>query len=149
VNCRTGQASRDDRGSVLLLTLGFVIVIVMAIGAVVDASSVFLQRRSLAALADGAALAGAQSIDLDAYYRRGAAAALRPSMAQVRTDVLAYLRATGAQRDGVRIERIAVERGVVVVTLRRTARAPLTGWLRVDFPIRAEAGARLLLGQPR
>jgi hypothetical protein len=135
----------DDRGSVLLLTLGFVVVIVMAIGVVVDASSVFLQRRSLAALADGAALAGAQSIDVDAYYRRGAQAALRPSISQVRSDVLDYLRSARAERDGVRVERIAIERGVVIVSLRRTARAPFTGWLRVDFPVRAEAGARLLL----
>lgn len=138
----------DDRGSVLLLMLGFVIVIVMAIGAVVDASSVFLQRRSLAALADGAALAGAQSIDLDMYYRRGADSALRPSITQVRSDVLAYLRSVDAQRQGIRIERVAVERGVVIVTLRRTARAPLTGWLGLDFPIRAEAGAKLLLNLP-
>lgn len=144
---RPCRAASDDRGSVLLLTLGFVVVIVMAIGVVVDASSVFLQRRSLAALADGAALAGAQSIDVDAYYRRGAQAALRPSISQVRSDVLDYLRAAGADHDGVRVERIAVERDVVVVSLRRTARAPLTGWLRVDFPVRAEAGARLLLSR--
>lgn len=142
---RLRGAARDDRGSVLLLTLGFVVVIVMAIGVVVDTSAVFLQRRSLAALADGAALAGAQSIDVDAYYRRGAPAALRPSSSQVRSDVLDYLRSAGAERDGVRVERIAVEGGVVIVSLRRTARAPFTGWLRVDFPVRAEAGARLLL----
>jgi hypothetical protein len=142
------RASTDDRGSVLLLTVGFLVVIVMAIGVVVDASSVFLQRRSLAALADGAALAGAQSIDEVAYYRRGAQAALRPSVSQVRADVRDYLRSSGAEREGVRVERIAVERGVVLVSLRRTARAPFTGWLRVDFPVRAEAGARLLVRPP-
>lgn len=136
---------RDDRGSVLLLTIGFLVIVVMGIGVVVDASAVFLQRRSLAALADGAALAGAQTVDREAYYRGGARAALRPTARQVRAEVTHYLRTAPTAVAGARLERIDIEGTTVIVALRATARAPFTGWLRIDFPIRVEAGARLLL----
>jgi hypothetical protein len=63
---------RDDRGSVLLLGIGFVIVCLLAVAVAVDVSAAFLQRRALMSIGDAAALAGAQAIDLDAYYENGA-----------------------------------------------------------------------------
>ena len=68
---RTGGDA--ERGSVLVLALGLVVICLIAVAVVVDASTVFLARRSLQSAADSAALAGAQAIDLDDYYARGAA----------------------------------------------------------------------------
>ena len=60
--------SRDDDGSVLLLTVFLGLVAILATAVVVDASAAFLARRNLASQADGAALHAAQEVDLDAFY---------------------------------------------------------------------------------
>lgn len=60
--------SRDDRGTVLLLTLILGLVLILATVVVVDASAAFLARRSLSSQADGAALHAAQSVDYAAFY---------------------------------------------------------------------------------
>ncbi len=61
-------AAESDRGSVLVLMIGLVAVVVLLIGVVTDASVLFLTKRSLAAVVDGAALAGAQTLDEAAFY---------------------------------------------------------------------------------
>ena len=61
---------RQDEGSILVLSLGFIVVCILAVAVVVDASAMFLERRSLQARADSAALAGAQAVDLTDYYAR-------------------------------------------------------------------------------
>ena len=62
---------RRDEGSVLLLILGLVVLAALFITVVIDVSSLYLERRSLIAAADGAALAGAQAIDREAVYATG------------------------------------------------------------------------------
>ncbi len=59
---------RDDRGSVLVLLLGFAVLALVLVGVVADLSKVFLAKRALASTADGAAIAAAQAIDLEALY---------------------------------------------------------------------------------
>lgn len=59
---------RGDDGHLLLLVAFFGVVLVVLAAVVVDASAAFLARRELASAADGAALAAAQHVDLDAYY---------------------------------------------------------------------------------
>ena len=70
---------RDERGSVLLLGIGMIVVGILAVAVAVDVSAAFLQRRALMSLGDSAALAGAQSIDLDSYYANGASIGTRLS----------------------------------------------------------------------
>ena len=57
-----------DQGSVLILLLGFAVLALVLVGVVADLSKVFLAKRSLASTADGAAIAAAQAIDLEALY---------------------------------------------------------------------------------
>ena len=129
----------------MLLALGFLAIILIAIAVVTDVSAVFLQRRSLASIADGAALAGSQAVDLSAYYRRGASSGLTPDPTRVRSVVLAYVRTAQASGgiSGLVVESVRIEGRTVLVRLRRTATAPFSGLLRANFPIRAEAGAQL------
>lgn len=58
----------DDRGSVLILILGYAVILAALSAVLIDVSAVFLARRSLASAADGAAVAGAQALDESALY---------------------------------------------------------------------------------
>ena len=138
---RRTHGSRDDQGSVLVLGLGFVVVTMLAVGLVVDASRLFLARRSLASLADGAALRGAHDLDLAALYRSGAPGgsgtsgtsgaprALPLSAARVRSDVAHYVVDQSAVNGlrGVRVTGVTVVAGTVEVSLAMTESVPLLG----------------------
>ena len=76
-----------DEGSAIVLILGLIVVCFLALGVVVDVSTVYLARRSLQAQADAAALAGAQAIDLDHYYAYGASEEIRLEPIAVRSAV--------------------------------------------------------------
>lgn len=56
--------SRDDEGSVLLLTLGYALLAVAVLFVCVCATDLFLAQKRLDALADAAALAGADGFTL-------------------------------------------------------------------------------------
>ena len=132
-------AFRDERGSIMLLAIAFIGITLFAIAIVTDASTLFRQHRALVALADGAALAGAQGIDLDSYYAQGATlrTALNPD--QVRANVHHYLQFTD---DTVRVEALTVDGGAVALTL--TAPIRLTFFPQfVDGPMRASSAASL------
>ncbi len=64
---RHGRAARDD-GQVLVLVIGVVLVALALVTAVVSATGVHLDRTRLVTLADGAALAAADSLAEDLYY---------------------------------------------------------------------------------
>lgn len=54
----------DDEGSVLLLTLGYAVLAIVAVLICVDATSLYLAQKRLDALADAASLAGADGFTL-------------------------------------------------------------------------------------
>lgn len=117
------------RGSSTPLVVAFTAVVLLLVAVVVDASAAYLARQRLAALADGAALhgadAGAEGADAYADGLREGDLALSPGEAEAA--VHGYLRATGALADhpGLRASvRIEGERLVVTLT------AP------VDLPLR-------------
>jgi len=134
----------SDEGSVLLLGLGFLGACLLALAVVSDAASLFLQRMALQARADAAALSGAQGIDLDAYYARGAttATALVPSIAIQRMG--GAIRAAD-ERDpiaGLEVEQLLVVDQVVRVELAAPGR--LTFFTMLEPPtIRVRSDARL------
>jgi len=117
------------RGSSTPLVVAFTAVVLLLVAVVVDASAAYLARQRLAALADGAALhgadAGAEGADAYADGLREGDLALSPGEAEAA--VHGYLRTTGALADhpGLRASvRIEGERLVVTLT------AP------VDLPLR-------------
>lgn len=59
---------RGESGSVSLLIIGLMAVALMLVAVVVNASAAYLQRQSLLALADGAALAGADALATHGFY---------------------------------------------------------------------------------
>ncbi|WP_246837332.1 Tad domain-containing protein [Salinibacterium sp. UTAS2018] len=65
----TSQRMRDDDGSALVLTIFYGFLSLVLIFLVVAATSLYLERKRLFTLADGAALVGAESYDLDDVIR--------------------------------------------------------------------------------
>lgn len=57
---------RDDEGSTLLLTIFYGFLCLVLVLLVVAATSLYLERKRLFTLADGAALVGAEAFELDA-----------------------------------------------------------------------------------
>ncbi len=141
-----GQKGDSDAGSILVLTLGFIIICVLAVAVVVDASSVFIQRRGLQGAVDAAALAGAQAIDIDTYYQRGATQGLVLNPAAVQRAVAGHVRTAS----GIRLESVTLAGDTVVVRATTRVRPPFSGWLTPGgaHTLTAEAGARLLYRTP-
>jgi len=118
-----------DDGQLLPLIIGYAVVIALLITVVVDISTVYLQRRALAAAADAAALAAINAVDPAAVVdgRVGASEALVVSDETAVARVTDY--ATDAHLD-TRFEDFAV-RGVDVggdgttVTVTMAARVPI------------------------
>ncbi len=120
--------SRGDDGSVLPLVIGFVVVVLLLVGVVTDTSVLWLQRRALQSTVDGAALAGAQAVDLQAVYAGGAHGDLPlASTATVRRAVRRYLAATPSDnRLPAFRATTAVDGPVVTVSGRSTVSLPFT-----------------------
>ena len=133
---------RQDEGSILVLSLGFIVVCILAVAVVVDASAMFLERRSLQARADSAALAGAQAVDLTDYYARGPAARIVLDPARVRGAVERHVRR--APGEG-RLTAVSLRGSEVVVSMTRRVRPPFSGWLTPAgaYDLHVEASAVL------
>ncbi len=134
----------DDRGSVLILGVGLIAVVLLAVAVLADASVAFLQRQQLFALADAAALAGAQAIDLDAYYADGASAATRLDAVAVPGRVRAHLERSRAADaiDGLVVDHITSDGQRVVVALSAPLLLPfLPGF--ADARVAVEARSQL------
>ena len=138
---------RGDDGSVLPLVIGFVVVVLLLVGGVTDASVLWLQRRALQSTVDGAALAGAQAVDLDAVYAGGARGDLAlASTPTVRRAVRRYLAATPSDDalPAFRLTSTTIDGPVVTVAARSTVSLPFTTLLTGrSVVVRADASAVL------
>jgi Flp pilus assembly protein TadG len=124
---------RDEAGQITLLIVGFAVVLLMAIAAVIDVTAAYLQRQALITVADGAALAGADagSANEQSLYGQGIGDAerLEQQRTAARTAVADFLRSTGAYGEhpgltfGVRVD---ATQNSVVVTVRAPLDLPLT-----------------------
>lgn len=129
-------------GSILLLVVGFAAIALVLSVAVADASALFLAREDLATACDGAALAGAQSLDARTFYRSGAGTAL-PLAASGPHSVAATVAAYAAEDVPASWMLTATTNGtVVVVTGVRSVELPLFG----RVVVRAQAQASALVG---
>lgn len=93
---------RADRGQATVLIVGLAVVLLMAVGVVVDATAAYLQRQGLSSLADGAALAAADAGSRNEAFLYdegiGAEPRLRQQQALARAAVVDHLRSTAAHR---------------------------------------------------
>jgi uncharacterized membrane protein len=85
---------RSDEGSTLVLTIFYAGLSLIVVLLVVSASSLYLERSRLYAVADGAALAGAESFGLGSIEVSESQVAPRLDDAQITAAVDGYLAAT-------------------------------------------------------
>lgn len=131
----------DDRGSVLILGICLVAVCLLGVLVAVDACTAFLKRSALLAVADSAALAGAQAIDIGAYYAHGATQGTRLDPADVSSAARRQVqRADNAGQ--ITVEAIDTDGQTVRVRLRQPLQLPFLRTALGDV-VRVEATARL------
>lgn len=142
------RPSGDD-GSVLVLMIGLVAVLLLLVAVVVDVSAVVLARRSVASVADGAAVSAAQGIDYTVFYADGPAGGVPLSEAAVADRVATYARGAVLDQPGLVLQSRVDGGYVAVVTAQRVVRLPFGGALGVgDVDVTAVARARAPLVLP-
>lgn len=134
------RTRHEDEGSALILGIGVLVVCLTALAVLADASVALLQRQRLLALADGAALAGAQALDVSAYYASGASAATALDPAAVARAVQRHLALSTAE--GTRLVAVESDGTDVRVTMAGPIRTPFLGAL-FDGDITVQSRARL------
>lgn len=138
---------RDEAGQVTVLIIGFALVLLMAVGVTIDASAAYLQRESLATLADGAALAAADQAQGTPAYDGGLGRTAPLDVRTARASVAEHLSVTGAVRDHpglVVVVDVVGDR--VVVRLRAPLDLPLTVQGLTTTSVSASGSATLALG---
>ena len=119
------RRGRDD-GQITLMIIGFVMIIVLAVGVVANASKAFVYRRSLASWADGAAIAAAQSVAEDVVYAGETVEVLPISAADARRVVDEYVTRNGlADRFDDLSVAVGVDPPAATVTVEFGVRVPL------------------------
>lgn len=150
--------SRDDDGQVLLLILVYCLIAVVLVTVVVSASAVHLDRKRLLAMADAAALDAADAVDLDAFYRHGAAPSTGVPLtdSSVRRSVEEYVRLAGGPESFPAFtlgdSTGTTDGRTATVTLTARSRPPLltavTAAHADGIPLRVTAHARAGLASP-
>ncbi|OAA20126.1 putative Flp pilus-assembly TadE/G [Frankia sp. EI5c] len=128
-----------DGGTILILTLGYLMLAAMLAVVVTDVSVVYLARRSVASAADGAALAAVQRIDENAIYTAGEDFTALP-LRDIEDTVADYqTRADPSGRTALTAE--LADPVTVRVEGSREVRLPVVGVLGVG-PVTVRAGAQ-------
>lgn len=140
---------RDDDGSTLPLVAGFGALALAIVLVAAAASSLYLERKQLFTLADGAALVGAEAFDLGDVRIIGGGPSVVLDPADVHRDVTAFLASTpNTGFEGLVLERATSTDGdSATVTLSAIWRPPI---VTVFFPegmrIETTATARAVFG---
>jgi uncharacterized membrane protein len=145
----TRRDLRDDRGSVLPLVVGVVVLVIALVTVVTDVSVLWLQRRSLQATVDGAALAGAQAVDLPKVYAGGANGDLALNPKAARAAVRSYVAAVPSSKrlTSFTVARVTVTSATVTVRATAVVHPPFVTWLTgTGVTVVAEASATTTTG---
>ncbi|MFF2494902.1 pilus assembly protein TadG-related protein [Agromyces sp. NPDC058064] len=134
----------DESGSTLLLTIFFCALGLALILVVASATSLYLDRKRLFTLADGAALAAAEAWALDEVRIDDGEFAIELDDAEALRAANAYLDDAVHELDGLELVAAASPDGrTATVTLRAVWNAPIdTEFIPVEVPIEVTATAR-------
>ncbi len=148
--CRSARVDpRDETGSTLPLVIFYGFLALALVLIVAAASSLYLERKRLFTLADGAALVGAESFDLDAVSLTGRGPRPTPLPAEVQAAVASYLASTPSNRfEGLVVERATTVDGAsATVTVSAVWHPPVvTIFVPEGMRIDATAVARSVFG---
>ena len=143
---RRAQGSGDD-GQLVLLVLVYALIAALLVTVVVNVSKVYLNRRSLVAAADGAALSAANQPDLDAVYNgAGSTLPLSPAGTDAPSSSTPRDADLAARFEGFRVVDVTTDGVTVTVTLQAEVGMPFVNLLSeryaAGYPVRAVARAR-------
>lgn len=137
----------SDGGSTLVLTIFYAVLALMLVLVVVAATSLYLERKRLLTLADGAALAAAEAFPLASVQPLPGQAGVRPVLSSVDVEQAAeeYLAAVADDRfESLTLEHAAsVDGSSATVTLRAVWRPPVVAAvLPAGVPVTVSSVAR-------
>ena len=134
----------EEQGSTLLLTIFYCFLGLTIVMLVASATTLYLERKRLFTVADGAALAGAEAWPLDAVRIDGDLLEFDLRDDDVRLAAADYLATAATDLDEVELVRAASDDGrTATVTLRSVWRAPLsTELVPLTVPIEVTVTAR-------
>jgi len=134
----------DDDGSTLLLTIFYCFLGLSIVVVVASATTLYLERKRLFTVADGAALAGAEAWQLETVRLDGDRLAIELDSTEVRAAASAYLAGAASDLDDLELVRAASDDGrTATVTLRSVWHAPLhTELVPLAVPIEVTVTAR-------
>ena len=133
---------RTDDGSVLPLVLVYALVGIVLAGVVGDLTQVFVQRRALAAAADGAAVAAAGSLDEAVFYGEGAGETLPLGAVSARVGEYVDAASLASRFTAFRVEGVTTDGAQVTVVLGATTPFPFDPFGLASHEIGATASAR-------
>ena len=138
------RLANDDDGSTLLLTIFYCFLGLSIVVVVASATTLYLERKRLFTVADGAALAAAEAWQLETVRLDGDRLAIELDSADVRAAASAYLAAAAGDIDDLELVRAASDDGrTATVTLRSVWHAPLhTELVPLVVPIEVTVTAR-------
>jgi len=135
----TGDGSTGEDGQILVFLVGLVLLVLMVLALGWDASNWFLGHRALDNLADGAAIAAASELDVQAFWASGGRRVMLSDQRAAAT-VRQYLRDTAADSGlehvvpgPVRVEQLATGPRVTV-ELRAVTPAAFMRYLHLVAP---------------
>jgi|SRR6266487_2301271 uncharacterized membrane protein len=133
------RAAGSEDGQILVLLMGLVGLICMVVALGVDGGNWFLGHRALNNLADGAAVAAANDLDVEAYYR-SEGRTITVLDANAAATVSGYMRDAAGDSGvrGVRVTSVTVGSSpggpTVTVELRAPAQALFIRWVGLVPP---------------
>jgi hypothetical protein len=122
------------------MVIGFVVIALLLVTVLANASKAFLYRRSLMSWADGAAIVAAQSVAAERIYSGEVSDTLPLSEADARSEVADYVgrHDLAGRFDDFAVAAVEVDPNGGTVTVTFTTRMPLI-WTNQTTPITAEA----------
>lgn len=138
------RLANDDDGSTLLLAIFYCFLGLSIVVVVASATTLYLERKRLFTVADGAALAAAEAWQLETVRLDGDRLAIELDSADVRAAASMYLAEAAGDLDDLELVRAASDDGrTATVTLRSVWRAPLhTELVPLAVPIEVTVTAR-------
>ena len=138
------RLANDDDGSTLLLAIFYCFLGLSIVVVVASATTLYLERKRLFTVADGAALAAAEAWQLETVRLDGDRLAIELDSADVRAAASAYLAEAAGDLDDLELVRAASDDGrTATVTLRSVWHAPLhTELVPLAVPIEVTVTAR-------
>lgn len=138
------RLTRHERGSTLLLTIFYCFLGLSIVLVVVSATTLYLERKRLFTVADGAALAAAEAWALESVQVDGDRLSIELDDTEVRRAAADYLGQAASDLDDVELVRAASDDGrSATVTLRSVWRAPIhTELVPLAVPIEVTVTAR-------